>query len=66
MTTSPNATCPECEAPLTLPALEAGETLGCPECLLTLRVENTTAAETTVPGRIHLTMVEPTLRDWGE
>lgn len=60
MTTSLNATCPECEAPLTLPALSPGETLGCPECLLTLRVERA--------GRdgVELTMVEPVLRDWGE
>ncbi|MFJ9854859.1 lysine biosynthesis protein LysW [Streptomyces sp. NPDC101150] len=52
--------CPECEAPLTLPPPAPGETLACPECLLTLRVERVDAA-----GPV-LTMVEPVLRDWGE
>ena len=52
--------CPECETELSTPSIVQGETLSCPECLLTLRVDE--VAE----GVITLTMVEVTLRDWGQ
>ncbi|MFI8931380.1 lysine biosynthesis protein LysW [Streptomyces sp. NPDC053474] len=54
------ALCPECETEMSLPPLTEGETVGCPECLLTLRV--TRAAD----GRAELEMVETELRDWGQ
>ncbi|MFC8935579.1 hypothetical protein ACFT1A_26145 [Rhodococcus sp. NPDC057135] len=54
------ATCPECETDLTLPPIVAGETLVCPECMLTLRVEGVTNGHPT------LEMVEVQLRDWGQ
>lgn len=53
-------TCPECETDLTVPALVAGETFVCPECMLTLRVE------TIADGRMSLRMVAARLRDWGQ
>lgn len=52
--------CPECETELTTPPLSAGETLSCPECMLTLRVDGVGE------GRLELRMVEVKLRDWGE
>lgn len=52
--------CPECETDLTVPAMVTGETLACPECLLTLRVEEI------ADGRMSLRMVETRLRDWGQ
>lgn len=52
--------CPECETELTTPPLVAGETMSCPECLLTLRVE------TVSDGHLVLRMVEVALRDWGQ
>ncbi|MET7362145.1 lysine biosynthesis protein LysW [Streptomyces sp. NPDC005562] len=53
-------TCPECETNLTMPAMGTGETLTCPECMLTLRIEEIVA------GRVTLRMVETRLRDWGQ
>ncbi|WP_028647986.1 hypothetical protein [Nocardiopsis sp. CNT312] len=53
-------TCPECETDLTVPPIVRGETLSCPECMLTLRVED-------IDGeRLDLEMVEVQLRDWGQ
>ncbi len=53
-------TCPECETELTVPPVTEGETLSCPECLLTLRVEDVDG------GVLSLRMVEVQLRDWGQ
>ncbi|GGR90850.1 hypothetical protein GCM10010252_32160 [Streptomyces aureoverticillatus] len=53
-------TCPECETDLTVPVMGKGETLACPECMLTLRIEDV------ADGRITLCMVETRLRDWGQ
>ncbi|WEH38082.1 lysine biosynthesis protein LysW [Streptomyces sp. NBC_01218] len=53
-------TCPECETGLTVPPLVRGETLSCPECMLTLRVEDIE------DGVLTLQMVEVKLRDWGQ
>lgn len=53
-------TCPECETDLTVPPLAQGETLSCPECMLTLRVEDVR------DGTLSLQMVEVQLRDWGQ
>ncbi|MFD6533356.1 MULTISPECIES: lysine biosynthesis protein LysW [unclassified Streptomyces] len=53
-------TCPECETDLTVPPLVQGETLSCPECMLTLRVEDIE------DGVLTLQMVEVKLRDWGQ
>ncbi|MEW9555412.1 hypothetical protein [Nonomuraea sp. NPDC050783] len=55
-----NGVCPECETPLSTPPIMAGETLSCPECLLTLRVEDVN------DGTLVLKMVETQLRDWGQ
>ncbi|MEU3031675.1 lysine biosynthesis protein LysW [Streptomyces incarnatus] len=52
--------CPECETDLTVPPMVRGETLSCPECMLTLRVEEIR------DGRLSLQMVEVQLRDWGQ
>ncbi|MGW0345980.1 lysine biosynthesis protein LysW [Streptomyces anthocyanicus] len=52
--------CPECETDVTTPPITKGETLGCPECLLTLRVEDVH------DGRLEFQMVEVQLRDWGQ
>ncbi|MGI5502361.1 hypothetical protein [Lentzea sp. CA-135723] len=52
--------CPECETDLTVPPIVEGETLSCPECLLTLRVEGV------ADGRLTLQMVQVQLRDWGQ
>ncbi|WP_371480487.1 lysine biosynthesis protein LysW [Kitasatospora sp. NBC_00315] len=52
--------CPECETDLTTPPMLQGETLSCPECMLTLRVEDVQG------GEISLQMVEVQLRDWGQ
>ncbi|SFD84877.1 alpha-aminoadipate carrier protein LysW [Actinopolyspora alba] len=52
--------CPECETGVTTPPIEVGETMGCPECMLTLRVEGISE------GVLDLRMVEVQLRDWGE
>ncbi|MGN2637503.1 hypothetical protein ACTD5D_15175 [Nocardia takedensis] len=52
--------CPECETDLTVPPVVEGETLSCPECLLTLRVDGI------ADGTLSLTMVEVQLRDWGQ
>ncbi|MGY1456518.1 lysine biosynthesis protein LysW [Streptomyces sp. SS8] len=53
-------TCPECETDLTVPPIVQGETLSCPECMLTLRVEEVQE------NRLSLQMVEVQLRDWGQ
>ena len=60
--TAPTLTgvCPECETDLTVPPIVEGETLSCPECLLTLRVENVQN------GMLTLRMIEVQLRDWGQ
>jgi alpha-aminoadipate carrier protein LysW len=55
-----NGVCPECETDLTVPPIVEGETLSCPECLLTLRVEDIR------DGRLTLQMIEVQLRDWGQ
>ncbi|CAL9303894.1 MULTISPECIES: hypothetical protein [Streptomyces] len=52
--------CPECETDLTVPPVVQGETLSCPECMLTLRVEDVS------DGRLTLETVEVQLRDWGQ
>ncbi|MEU9377097.1 lysine biosynthesis protein LysW [Streptomyces sp. NPDC048255] len=52
--------CPECETDLTTPPMVQGETIACPECMLTLRVEDVQN------GTLALQMVEVTLRDWGQ
>lgn len=52
--------CPECETDLTVPPIVKGETLTCPECILTLRVEDV------VDRTLTLQMVEVQLRDWGQ
>ncbi|MFD4572822.1 lysine biosynthesis protein LysW [Streptomyces sp. NPDC058417] len=52
--------CPECETDLTVPPIGEGETLSCPECLLTLRVEAVEA------DTLRLETVEVQLRDWGQ
>jgi alpha-aminoadipate carrier protein LysW len=52
--------CPECETTLSTPCIERGETMSCPECFLTLRVEGAQ------DGVLQLEMVETQLRDWGE
>jgi alpha-aminoadipate/glutamate carrier protein LysW len=52
--------CPECETPLTTPPMARGETLSCPECLLTLRIDDID------DGALQLKMIETQLRDWGE
>ncbi|MFE0100617.1 lysine biosynthesis protein LysW [Streptomyces sp. NPDC059009] len=52
--------CPECETELSLPPLTEGETVNCPECLLTLRVTHLEQ------GRVELELVEAELRDWGQ
>ncbi len=52
--------CPECEFDFTTPEMEAGETIVCRECQLTLQVrghEN---------GTLLLEPVEASLSDWGE
>ena len=59
-TTVLTGVCPECETDLTTPPIIAGETLSCPECLLTLRVDEVT------DGRLELRMIEVQLRDWGQ
>ncbi|GAA2273324.1 MULTISPECIES: lysine biosynthesis protein LysW [Kitasatospora] len=52
--------CPECETDLTTPPMVQGETLSCPECMLTLRVDDVRG------GELSLQMVEVQLRDWGQ
>ncbi|WP_328930606.1 lysine biosynthesis protein LysW (plasmid) [Streptomyces sp. NBC_00190] len=52
--------CPECETDLTVPPVVQGETFACPECMLTLRVEDIQ------DGVLSLQMVEVQLRDWGQ
>jgi alpha-aminoadipate carrier protein LysW len=52
--------CPECEAPFAIPPLPAGETLSCPECLLTLRVNQIDDRQ------VDLEMVPIELKDWGQ
>ena len=59
-TTVLTGVCPECETDLTTPPIVPGETLSCPECLLTLRVEEIDG------GRLRLRMIEVQLRDWGQ
>jgi len=52
--------CPECETSLTTPPMTRGETMSCPECLLTLRVDD-------IEGdTLSLQMIEVQLRDWGQ
>ncbi|MEU7031351.1 lysine biosynthesis protein LysW [Streptomyces sp. NPDC015232] len=58
--TTMTGVCPECETDLTVPPMVTGETLACPECMLTLRVEDVR------DGVLSLEMVEVTLRDWGQ
>jgi alpha-aminoadipate/glutamate carrier protein LysW len=61
MTTSTlTGVCPECETDLTVPPIVEGETLSCPECLLTLRVDGVQDDELT------LSMIQVKLRDWGQ
>jgi alpha-aminoadipate carrier protein LysW len=60
MTQMLTGACPECETPLTTPPMGPGETMSCPECLLTLRVQDVQ------DGAFVLEMVEVKLRDWGE
>ncbi len=55
-----DGSCPECETELTVPPMVKGETLSCPECMLTLRVEDVQ------DGLLTLQMVEVQLRDWGQ
>ncbi|MFC5143301.1 lysine biosynthesis protein LysW [Streptomyces aureoversilis] len=52
--------CPECETDLTTPPMIQGETLSCPECMLTLRVDDVR------DDKLSLQMVEVQLRDWGQ
>ena len=52
--------CTDCKTALTVPPMVQGETLSCPECMLTLRVEEIQN------GRLSLQMVEVQLRDWGQ
>lgn len=52
--------CPECETMLTTPPMVVGETISCPECLLTLRIDDIQA------GQMVLKMIEVSLRDWGQ
>lgn len=52
--------CPECETSLTTPPVIPGETMSCPECLLTLRVDDVDN------GTLSLKMIEMRLRDWGQ
>ncbi|MGA4846476.1 lysine biosynthesis protein LysW [Streptomyces sp. G5(2025)] len=59
-TSTLTGTCPECETDVTTPPMDKGETLGCPECMLTLRVEDVRG------GTLDLQMVEVKLRDWGQ
>ncbi|GAA2436968.1 lysine biosynthesis protein LysW [Streptomyces mauvecolor] len=60
MSTLLTGACPECETDVTTPPMVQGETLSCPECLLTLRVDDIS------DGTLSLEMVEVTLRDWGQ
>jgi alpha-aminoadipate/glutamate carrier protein LysW len=53
-------TCPECETSFSIPDLPPGETLGCPECLLTLRINRID------DGKADLEMVDVELKDWGQ
>lgn len=55
-----DGSCPECETDLTVPPMVKGETLSCPECMLTLRVEDVRE------GLLTLQMVDVQLRDWGQ
>lgn len=59
-TTTLTGACPECETDLTTPPMVKGETLACPECMLTLRVEDID------DGALSLQMVDVQLRDWGQ
>ena len=52
--------CPECEFDFTTPAMEAGETLVCRECQLTLQVRGQEG------DLLVLEPVEASLSDWGE
>lgn len=52
--------CPECETELSLPPMVQGETIACPECMLTFRIESIDG------GQIALEMVQVELRDWGQ
>ncbi|MFE9428606.1 lysine biosynthesis protein LysW [Kitasatospora sp. NPDC006697] len=58
--TTLTGTCPECETDLTVPPMAVGETLSCPECMLTLRIEAISE------GRLTLEMIQVSLRDWGQ
>jgi len=60
MTQMLTGACPECETPLSTPPVVPGETMACPECLLTLRVDEVQ------DGTLVLHMVEMQLRDWGQ
>ena len=52
--------CPECEFDFTAPEMEAGETLVCRECQLTLQVRGQEG------DLLVLEPVEASLSDWGE
>lgn len=52
--------CPECEFDFTTPEMEAGETIVCRECQLTLQVQGHDGEV------LMLEPVEATLSDWGE
>lgn len=53
-------TCPECEFEFETPPLVVGETLACPECLLSLQVRGQ------ADGVLELAAVETALDDWGQ
>jgi alpha-aminoadipate carrier protein LysW len=55
-----HGTCPECEFEFTAQMLEEGETIVCPECMLTLQVM------TVQDGQLGFETVAATLPDWGQ
>ncbi len=55
-----HGTCPECEFGFTAQALEEGETIVCPECMLTLQVV------TVKDEQLEFETVATVLPDWGE
>lgn len=52
--------CPECEFEFIGPNLHVGETLSCPECALTLQIQEI------VNSSLLLQMIEAELPDWGQ
>lgn len=53
-------TCPECESEIAAEGLQEGETLVCPECMLTLQVL------ALKDHQLEFEAVATTLPDWGE